>query len=434
MEQESLESFISEALRGGKKSASFATLISEADFSAILSKNGNSRFYFSRPGENYRFCSSGAMKSKEDLELFYQKSSYLNNFGSLGLKSVPRYLIYSKFSTDEGDTGPWKEFRPIEKFIPRYIYIDNLGKYYAIMNFYLSESFPNFNLPIHSGIRHRNPSITIKSIVQESPDRWKEKIGLCLNAIKSGSFQKLVLSRTSVAVLSGRPETDWIIRRLEERFPGCSCFFIERNGALFFGASPEMLLESKGEDIWSDCLAGSCPEGSTETEDRLLGSGLLTDKKNLQEHRIVLKYIKDCFERHACNVEAPENPGLKKLPGIRHLHSQVKGQMKSGEKLYDIVSDLHPTPALSGFPKRGAAQKLKEIEGYDRGLFGGYTGYMTENGSFFCVNIRSGLLTGKLLRVFAGCGIVPGSDPETEYEESSIKSKTILGIFQNESE
>jgi len=129
-------------------------------------------------------------------------------------------------------------------------------------------------------------------------------------------------------------------------------------------------------------------------------------------------------------IEIDEKPIVKKLSNIQHLQTAVKGSLKHGANMFDVVSSLFPTPAVCGIPKDFSLQIIEENEDFDRGLFAGLIGWFnTEGFGDFNVAIRSALIKENKLYIYAGCGIVEGSNPVEEFEETQLKLKPILSLF-----
>ena len=128
-----------------------------------------------------------------------------------------------------------------------------------------------------------------------------------------------------------------------------------------------------------------------------------------------------------------DKPVIRKLPNIQHLWTIMKARLKDDIKMFDLLMRLHPTPAICGDPWKIAKDFILEMEPHDRGLYSGNIGWFNYNGcGEFAVGIRSAVINESNLFAYAGCGIVEGSEPNSEYEESEIKLKPILSLFVDE--
>ena len=140
--------------------------------------------------------------------------------------------------------------------------------------------------------------------------------------------------------------------------------------------------------------------------------------------------IKGAIEDTCSEVDIPSEPRLLKLRHIQHLYTPVKGKPNLGTSLLMLVERLHPTPALGGVPTTSAMLKIREVEDMDRGFYGGPIGWLDYQGNGeFAVAIRSGLIQENEASIFAGCGVVENSEPESEYEETKIKFKPMLSAL-----
>jgi menaquinone-specific isochorismate synthase len=267
----------------------------------------------------------------------------------------------------------------------------------------------------------------------EDLESWTAKINAALDEISNGHISKVVLSRRVEKDLDESPSLQRIINKLKEDYKGCYIFAYKKNGSAFIGASPEKLLSFNNTHIETDALAGSIKRGANDFEDSELEIKLLNDSKNLREYGEVVKFVMNAIQPFSKNINYFEKPFIKKLPNIQHLWTPIKAELNNAEDIEEIVKRLHPTPAICGTPREIALELISEIEDYPRGLFSGIIGwYNFDTQGEFAVAIRSALLKNKKLYAFAGCGIVDGSIPQEEFEETKLKLKPILSIFENE--
>jgi len=190
-------------------------------------------------------------------------------------------------------------------------------------------------------------------------------------------------------------------------------------------------VRKQGNNVASMCLAGTIAKGSTEQETQANAAALLADDKNRREHDFVVQFMRQVFARNCYNVNIPAEPTILPLQHVQHLYTPVAAQVMDGTSLLSLAAQLHPTPALSGTPVGEALMCLREAEGYNRGFFGGSVGYVDAAGDGeFSVAIRSGVFDGEAGWLYAGCGIVEGSDAQSEYDEIDLKLKTILTAFE----
>ena len=278
---------------------------------------------------------------------------------------------------------------------------------------------------------HRTRRTVSYQLELDSRPAWEQAVGTGLDAIKEGRVEKVVLSRR-LKLRADEPfsSKDLLVNLIDGSARGT--VFLYRYGDVFFcGCTPELLLRKKGTHVESMCLAGTCPHGETPEEQKALADELLGSEKNRREHEYVVKFMREVFARNCYNVDIPTTPQIKVLKHVQHLHTPAAAQVMEGTTLMGLASQLHPTPALSGTPVGEALMTLREAEGYNRGFFGGAVGYVNADGDGeFSVAIRSGVFDGERGWLYAGCGIVEGSDAAAEFNEIDLKLKTILSAFE----
>jgi menaquinone-specific isochorismate synthase len=197
-------------------------------------------------------------------------------------------------------------------------------------------------------------------------------------------------------------------------------------GRLFAGASPERLFRLQGREIETDCMAGTTERGADAAGDRALADSLLASKKDRLEHYYVLEDSVRRLGDLCTTMNADTTPRVVKLTTLQHLTTTVRGRLKDGIGVGDILAQLHPTPAVGGTPRSAALAAIRELEPYPRGWYAGPIGWIERDRAEFAVAIRSAMLSGANACVFAGAGIVPGSVPETEWQETQNKAQAFL--------
>lgn len=258
-------------------------------------------------------------------------------------------------------------------------------------------------------------------------DQWRLAAGAAIREISSGSIRKIVLAREAHASASARLDPAAILRRLRPDYHTSTLFAFARGDACFLGATPERLVRVDGTVVRADCLAGTIRCGASDDEAEALGRTLLADPKERHEHALVVEALRDVLLPRCSELVIPDAPVLLATKAVQHLHTPVEGTLKDGGNILDIVASLHPTPAAGGLPRDAALRLIREYEPFDRGWYAGPVGWVDGNGGGdFAVAIRSMLLTDDRATLFAGCGIVAGSEPEREYQESRLKMRPML--------
>jgi salicylate biosynthesis isochorismate synthase/menaquinone-specific isochorismate synthase len=264
-----------------------------------------------------------------------------------------------------------------------------------------------------------------------TPDRapagYVAQVERALRDVARGEIEKVVAARS---ITVGR-EGGWLPERflagLRASFPSCASFLVARGAAAFFGATPERLLRREGTRVETAAIAGTARRGRSPERDRALARALLESKKEQAEHAAVLRFLRERLARHADRVEAPEAPELLKLEGLQHLRTPVSAELARPVGALELAGELHPTPATGGAPPEAARAWLARHEALDRGWYAGPVGWCDASGDGeLWVALRSGLARDERLRLFAGAGIVEGSDPEAELAETRLKLNALL--------
>lgn len=265
------------------------------------------------------------------------------------------------------------------------------------------------------------------------PDKkgWKENINLAYRFFGFGDVKKIVLSRRSEIYLDKDISPIAIFNVLNKMNPDAFCFYCEIDEKnIFLGASPERLYIRHFREIKSDALAGTRPRGANEIVDKELEEELINSAKDIQEHAYVLDCIKNAYEG-ICETRTDNGDTVvRKYVKVQHLFNEISGILKFGLNDLDIIRKIHPTPAVGGIPAKKSMGYLRDIEQYDRGWYAAPIGWLSKDKAEFAVGIRSGLIKDNRLILYAGAGIVNGSDPESEWNEIDNKLMNFLRIFE----
>jgi salicylate biosynthesis isochorismate synthase/menaquinone-specific isochorismate synthase len=285
---------------------------------------------------------------------------------------------------------------------------------------------PDASLPLldphptaHAAIRSARP-----------PGDFEATVAAATAQIAAGEMSKVVLAREVVVSAAAAHEPAALFGAMREQFPSCFCFCCGTPEAAFIGASPELLVRRSGASASTVALAGSTRRSSDPAVDDHLGEQLLRSDKNRREQRIVAERIVRALRPHAVWVEAAGEPEIVKVANIQHLATPVIAQLAEPRSAIELAGMLHPTPAVGGEPWAAAAPAIAELEQMDRGWYAGPVGWMdaTEDGEF-CVALRSALLRDREAHLFAGVGVVAGSDPAAELAETEVKLQALLPLL-----
>ena len=246
---------------------------------------------------------------------------------------------------------------------------------------------------------------------------WLDAVATAEKAVRNGELEKVVLARDmrvwSKTALSPRR----LLKRLAQRFPECYSFSVDG----LIGATPELLVETRGDGIASVVLAGSIRRGDDKREDEVLGAQLLESAKDKVEHEVAVRSVTDVLPRF-CETLTIGEPALLKLANVQHLATEIQGDLRHAHSALEIAGALHPTAAVCGLPRDRAMDMIRRLEGMSRARYAGPVGWVDAQGDGeWGIALRCAELDGGSARLFAGGGIVAGSTPESELDETRIK-------------
>lgn len=362
----------------------------------------------------------------------------------------PRWVGGFSFDPEHRPVGPWSAFPPGQLVLPELIYAlqdgeatftrivildpeDDAGDGifplpYDIEDLQAGEvAFGEFRRPLRMPGRLR--------LVDPSADLWRESVRQVVRALGRGEAEKVVLARAVRA--EAEEEISWgaTLRRLQRRHPECFIFAVARDETCFLGATPELLVSVDGPWVESMALAGSAERSADPCRDTDLGEALRRNEKELREHGIVVRAIREALGPVCDSLQIPETPGVRKLSNVQHLYTPIRGRLQDDVSLLSLVERLHPTPAVGGYPGPVALEAIRRCEPSPRGWYAGVVGWMDAvgNGSF-AVAIRSAVVSGTTAHLYAGCGIMSDSDVEQEFVESRLKLNALLEALGGASE
>ncbi len=254
-----------------------------------------------------------------------------------------------------------------------------------------------------------------------TPTEWMAAVADAVRRIDRGSVEKVVLAR-DVEVHTARPvDVRWPLRQLARDYPGCWTFAVD--GLL--GATPEMLVRLRDGVATSRVLAGTLRRSGDANRDVRQGNAFARSIKDIEEHGYGVGSVAEALALHCNPVEVPADPFVLELPNVMHLASDVRGVVVDGSTSLGLVASLHPSAAVCGTPTAVALGLIRGIEGLDRGRYAGPVGWLDASGDGeWGIALRCGQLDPQdpcRVRLFAGCGIVSGSQPELELAESVAK-------------
>ena len=260
--------------------------------------------------------------------------------------------------------------------------------------------------------------------------RWEEAVAEAVAAIKAGGLRKVVLARDVFGTAAEPIDARILLRRLAVRYPGCFTFACDG----MIGATPELLVRRAGREVSALVLGGTLPRGEDPAEDEALGEELLASAKNNEEHAYAVVSIREALAPLCEVLEVEARPALLKFPNLQHLGTQVRGTLAGGgtpKSALALAAAMHPPAAVCGTPTGAALDLIRELEHMDRERYAGPVGWVDAEGNGeFGIAIRSAQLSGRTARLFAGCGIVAGSEPAAELAETLVKLQPMRGALE----
>lgn len=257
-----------------------------------------------------------------------------------------------------------------------------------------------------------------------SPAQWESNVNNALDRIHSGEISKVVLARDLVAQSDIAFDARHIMKKLSEKYGSTWIFSVDN----LVGATPELLVRLNKGLVTSRILAGTIQRTGNDERDLALAASLARSSKDLEEHEYAVESVAQMLAPFCSSTNVPETPFVLHLSNVMHLATDVTGVLTDSlapADLFTVVRELHPSAAVCGTPRHAAQKAIKGIEQMSRGRYAGPVGWIDSKGegeigiALRCAQINSA--DPREIRLFAGCGIVQGSDPTREYGESQAK-------------
>jgi menaquinone-specific isochorismate synthase len=254
-----------------------------------------------------------------------------------------------------------------------------------------------------------------------SSAQWESAVAVAVQRIGSGELDKVVLARDLEARASAPVDPRWLLQGLVERYAGTWVYAVDG----LVGATPELLCRLERGLVTSRVLAGTIRRTGDDDHDLALAGSLARSSKDLEEHEYAAASVADSLAPHCSSLNLPESPFVLHLPNVMHLATDIAGVVADGSSSLELAEALHPSAAVCGTPTDMARALILELEGMDRGRYAGPVGWIDATGdgewgiALRCAEIDPA--DPARLRLFAGCGIVAGSQPDAELAEADAK-------------
>jgi len=337
--------------------------------------------------------------------------------------------------------GPeWNAFGAHQFVVPRYEVIRDGAAWYFACNWrrddadtaIILEELAHTGEPPDTHGTGRPPALSREDL--PGRDAWRDNVNAALRDIGEGRLEKIVLARRARFELAAALPPLQVLARMRRLSAGAYLFFFQpRNAVAFLSASPEQLCACRHGAVESEALAGTRPRGVSHDADVALADDLLHNDKELREHAAVAEAIRDVFARHCAQSDMEADASLVRLQECQHILRRVRGTMRAPGRDAELLQELHPTPAVGGVPGAAALERLRTLEPFSRGWYAGPVGWVGADGCEFAVGIRSGLIEGARAAIYAGAGIVAGSDPAAEWDEVETKMQAMIRLLAGES-
>lgn len=249
-----------------------------------------------------------------------------------------------------------------------------------------------------------------------------------IKAIQSVTMEKVVLSRREEIAVDEKDYSVYFQRFLKKYPTAFVYWFYHPKVGMWLGATPEQLVKITGTKVKTVALAGTQLDKGFDLNQIIWG------EKEQKEQQIVTDFIVDSLKPFAKKIHQTE-PFTHCAGSLLHIKTDIEAELSNEKMAYEVIKNLHPTPALCGFPKDVSKDFIIANEGYDREYYGGFLGEWkfdhgakSQNSDLF-VNLRCMKIEGNKVYLFLGGGINENSDPESEYNETVNKSKTVKSIL-----
>jgi menaquinone-specific isochorismate synthase len=347
----------------------------------------------------------------------------------------PRFYGGFTFGRAPAAQGPWREFPRVWFHLPRFRYVTDGNQ--------ASLSITLLGTEISSGEARRSwvrsvsearkliasvtappssPRFVMERRETPSPTEWLTLVRDARESMRSSPLEKVVLAREVSLKFDSPPDPVSLLAKLGELSPETTRFALRRGASTFLGATPERLVLRLGSEIRTEALAGSIRVTDIHAEEQLVSSD-----KDRHEHQLVVEEILRKLQGLGAKTDHPARPQIRQLRHVLHLSTPITARLFGPPHVLSLATRLHPTPAVGGVPESLAIEHIRRGEGFERGLYAGGIGWFDAAGDGeFLVALRSGLLEGDTLRLYAGAGIVPTSDPESEFDETQAKLESLL--------
>jgi len=356
---------------------------------------------------------------------------------------------FCAFAYDEEDTmsGPWQGIANSLIMIPEVLLEFSEGRYTLTLSCQTSRlqarqaqinTWLSYTTTLLTALTTAQPDGECGNSLYRAPSElanrdWMALVKEAATAIHNKQLDKVVPARHVHIRTTPAFNKTAILKRLADNFPSCLLLGISLGDKVLVAATPERLVSLNNGTISCDALAGTGKRSGEPRQDNLLAHSLLQDAKTRYEHQLVVDHLRQSLSSVSAHVSVPDGPSVLPLGQLQHLWTPIKAQCRPGISLFDLVSSLHPTPAVAGTPAIEAQRWIKENELFQRGWYSGGVGWIQADGNGeLAVLLRAALISDDSADLYAGAGIVADSDPKAELDETELKLSAVIDALCKE--
>lgn len=353
--------------------------------------------------------------------------------------ALPAVVVAGRFDEAAHHRGSdWRPFPDVWIQLPRFsvqrVGAKFIGTLVFLRDTAASEAIAEAERLLQELIAPASPQRPPVPLIQrrDRPDRveWNEACGYIIEEIRNQNLSKAVLARRTELIFADAANPFDFLRWLGESSQQVYRFLLSpRAGSAFVGASPERLFKVQGRKLSSEAVAGTVPRGQAPETDDQLARLLLESRKDNREHRFVVDGIAADLRPICREITIAPEPEIVKLRRVQHLVSEIHAELLPETTAAGILTALHPTAAVCGTPRAESLLALRQLEPFDRGYYAGPVGILQPDNAEFAVALRSALVCDNRVILFAGAGIVAGSDPDLEWLELEQKLQAALELL-----
>jgi menaquinone-specific isochorismate synthase len=343
-----------------------------------------------------------------------------------------RFLGGAAFVPGAADHAPWSGFGDAWFALPRWTYVHARGEPEATLVLAVDRDAAASPARWRDELarfahawqaRPAAPQPALIAIDRGDLAAWRAHVAAITAAIGVGACAKIVAARACVVALAGDARLPELLAALDAAQPECTRVLVRPPGAAaLVAATPERLVRRRGDVVTCDALAGTAPRGAA--------AALLASGKDRNEHDLVVRAIAEALREVARELAVPAEPAVRALRHLLHLHTPIRAVLARPCHVLELAARLHPTPAVGGTPTAVACEWIAAREPAPRGWYASPVGWFDATGDGeLAVALRGGVLARDRVHLWAGAGIVAGSDPDRELAETDAKLRAMLAAL-----